>query len=100
CIAAGRQRIDRLTKVEVGGVGGIELGRDLLALVSKSGGADLVTDFALGLDHLRFDDGVSVKSAAIADLDHLGSLDLTLQLSSGSVGLLGLASVTDWHTLL
>ena len=65
----------------------------------KSGGDDVVNDFAVGIDHLQLDDSPTVKSAAKTDFDHAGALELVLQLSSGSVTLLNLGSVSDWHVL-
>jgi Ca2+-binding RTX toxin-like protein len=55
---------------------------------SKSNGADVITDFDVTMDHLQLTDGVTVKSSAFADVDHDGTLDLVLQLSSGSITLL------------
>ena len=57
----------------------------------KSGGADTITDFELGVDHIKLD-GVTVKSSSFSDVDHNGKLDLVLQLSSGSVTLLNVST--------
>jgi hypothetical protein len=41
-----------------------------------------VTDFQLGIDHLHLD-GITAKSAAALDMDHVGALDLVIQFSNG-----------------
>jgi VCBS repeat-containing protein len=69
-------------------------------IFGKSGGADVVTDFKVGIDHLQLDDALTVKSAASIDFDHAEVSDLVLQLSSGSVTLLNVGPVIDWHVLL
>ena len=66
----------------------------------KSGGDDIITDFQLGLDHVRLDDGLTVKSVTAVDVDHTGALDAVLQLSNGSVTLLNTGVILDWHVLL
>jgi VCBS repeat-containing protein len=58
---------------------------------AKSGGADTITDFQSGTDHIKLD-GVTVKSSTFSDVDHSGTLDLVLQLSSGSVTLLNVST--------
>src|SRR5262249_18199091 len=50
----------------------------------KSGGADTVTDFELGVDHLRLDDDLSIKSVTTADVDHSGATDAIVHFSNGS----------------
>jgi len=67
---------------------------------AKSGGADTVTDFALGVDHLRLDDGLTVKSVSSQDVDHSGTLDTVVHFSNGSVTLLDTGPINDWHLLV
>jgi VCBS repeat-containing protein len=86
----GGQGNDRLT-----GGAGIDT-----FVFQKSGGDDIITDFQLGLDHMRLDDGLTVKSVTAVDVDHTGALDAILQLSNGSVTLLNTGAILDWHVLL
>ena len=86
----GGQDNDRLT----GGAGSDTF------VFQKSGGDDTITDFQIGIDHVRLDDGLTVKSVTALDVDHTGSLDAVLQLSNGSVTLLNTGAITDWHLLL
>jgi VCBS repeat-containing protein len=58
----------------------------------KSNGADVITDFDVTVDHIQLIDGVTVKSFVFADVDHNGTLDLVMQLSSGSITLLNVAA--------
>ena len=66
-------------------------GSDLFVF-GKSGGADVITDFQLGVDHLQLVEGVTLKSSAFADVDHNGTMDLVLTLTGGSVTLLNVAA--------
>jgi VCBS repeat-containing protein len=86
----GGQDNDRLT----GGAGSDTF------VFQKSGGDDTITDFQIGIDRVRLDDGLTVKSVSTLDVDHTGALDAVLQLSSGSVTLLNTGAITDWHVLL
>jgi hypothetical protein len=63
------------------------------------GGNDTVTDLVIGIDHIHLD-GVSVRSATTLDVDHIGSLDTHLRLSSGSITILNTGHLADWHVLL
>jgi hypothetical protein len=54
----------------------------------------------VGLDHVRLDDGLTVKKVTAVDVDHTGALDTVLQLSNGSVTLLNTGAISDWHILL
>ncbi len=76
----------------VGGKGSDTLsgGEDADTFVfGKSNGDDLVLDFEVGLDLIELVDGVKVKGQSVSDVDGDGMLDLVLQLSNGSVTLLG-----------
>jgi VCBS repeat-containing protein len=73
-------------------------GADLF-LFGKGGGNDVVTDFDTALDALRLDDGISVKSWAVKDVDHDGHGDLVIALSNGGgeVTLLGVSDFSAVH---
>ena len=60
-------------------------------MFARSGGADTITDFQSGIDYIQLD-GVTVKSSIFTDVDNNGTLDLILQLSSGSVTLLNVST--------
>ena len=66
-------------------------------VLAKSGGNDAITDFQVGLDHLRLDDGLTPKSASLSDVDRNGTMDFVLQLSNGSVTLLNTGAIADWQ---
>lgn len=57
----------------------------------KSGGNDIVTDFAAGFDRVVLD-GVSLKSIKLADVDGNGVMDAVLLFSSGSATLLNVGN--------
>jgi Ca2+-binding RTX toxin-like protein len=84
----GGRGADRLT-------GG--LGADTF-IFAKSGGADTITDFEIGIDILQLD-GVTFKSIALEDVDGQGALDLVVHFSNGSVTLLNTGPVADWQDL-
>jgi len=75
------------------------LGADTFVF-AKGGGADVINDFEMGVDHLQLDDGLTVAAVSTADVDHSGAFDTVVQLSSGSVTLLGTGQLTNWHDLL
>ncbi|GJE00636.1 tandem-95 repeat protein [Methylobacterium isbiliense] len=74
-------------------------GADVFVL-GKSGGSDTVTDFQVGTDRLELLDGLTARSATLADANHTGALDLVVQLSNGSVTLLDTGAVANWQTEL
>ena len=55
----------------------------------KSGGTDIISDFQLGIDKLKLEDGLIVKKQKVGDVNGDGKADLTIEFSSGSVILLG-----------
>lgn len=69
-------------------------GSDLFVFGS-SGGADIVTDYQIGVDTIVFADGIDLKRASVRDVDLDGKLDLVLALTNGSVTLLDVSSVND-----
>ena len=74
-------------------------GSDTFAF-GKSNDADMVADFEVGIDHIQFNDGATVKSVINTDVDHTGSTDVVLQLDTGFVTLLGVGLLSDWHALI
>jgi Ca2+-binding RTX toxin-like protein len=66
---------------------------------ARGGGSDVISDFEFGLDHLQLDDGLTLAAVSTADVDHSGALDTVVQLSSGSVTVLGTGQLTNWHDL-
>lgn len=60
---------------------------------------DTVNDFLLGTDHLYFADGVTVTKTVETTVSSQLSTVLTLS-DGGTVTLLGVKNVGDWHTLL
>jgi Ca2+-binding RTX toxin-like protein len=88
-LLAGEQGDDVLT----GGAGADTF------VFGKSGGHDTVTDFEVGIDHLRLDDDLTVKRVSNRDVDHDGTIDAVVHFSNGSVTLLDTGSVHDWHLL-
>jgi Ca2+-binding RTX toxin-like protein len=70
-------------------------GSDTFVFGFTSKGDDIVADFDLKRDHIRLDDGITVLSTAQV------SGNTVLHLSNGGdVTLLGIANVSDWHSLL
>jgi len=63
-------------------------------------GHDLVTDFTPLVDHLKLVNGVTVKDVIPWQIDEGGTNNVTLELSSGSVTLLDVGPISDWHVLL
>ena len=63
----------------------------------KGGGNDIVFDYQAGLDKLVLEDGISVKSAKVEDVNHDGIADLSIAFSNGggSVTLLGVSALSD-----
>jgi hypothetical protein len=63
------------------------------------GGNDLVTAFVTSIDSLFLDDGVSVKSWKVEDVNHDGVQDLSIAFSNGggSLVLLGVSSFASVH---
>jgi Ca2+-binding RTX toxin-like protein len=71
-----------------------------LAAQSRAGEVDVVTDFAVGQDHLAFQ-GLSVATLTQLDVNGDAVLDTSLRLTDGAVvQLLGVSGVGDWHALL
>lgn len=69
-------------------------GADLF-IFGRSGGADIVTDYEVGVDQLLFLDGLVIKRATTSDVNFDGKLDIVLTLTNGSVTLLGVSSIDD-----
>ena len=70
-------------------------GKDSFGFGFDATGKDVVKDFQLCVDKLKFYDGVTVTGVAS------GGGDTILKLSTGgTVTLLGISKVSDWHTLL
>lgn len=71
-------------------------GADRFVFNSGSSGADIITDFVVGLDHISLASGVSLKSTLVTDVDHDGHLDLVLSLSGGASGTVTLMGVSSF----
>jgi predicted extracellular nuclease len=69
-----------------------------LFVVGRGGGNDLVTDFSTSLDWIFLDDGISVKSWKVADVNGDGLKDLSIAFSNGG-GSLVLLGVTDFSAV-
>jgi Ca2+-binding RTX toxin-like protein len=65
---------------------------------SLPAGSDIVTDFVVGVDHLRFEGNTPYQVAQV-DADHSAGLDSVITFSGGSVTLLGVSGVSDWTLL-
>lgn len=89
-ILAGGRGDDRLT----GGAGA-----DLFVF-GKKGGDDTITDFQLGVDHLRLEKHVRVTGLSQKDVDGNGVLDAVIAFNDGSVTLLNVGALTGFDGLL
>jgi VCBS repeat-containing protein len=79
-------------------------GSDTFIITKEAGsvdsGDDTILDFGVGVDHLQLN-GLTVNSLTSADVDRTGELDAVLSFNEGgSVTLLGVGVISDWHALL
>ena len=67
---------------------------------AKNCGVDTASDFATGIDHLLLEE-LTVQSLASSDVDHTGPIDAVVSFAEGgSVTLLNVGAVSDWHNLV
>ena len=68
-------------------------------IFARGGGNDVITAFETGLDTLFLDDGISVRSWKVEDVNHDGVADLNIAFSNGggSLVLLGVSSFAAVH---
>ncbi|MFC0387130.1 Ig-like domain-containing protein [Muricoccus vinaceus] len=75
-------------------------GSDLFVYsASLPAGSDIVTDFVVGIDRIRFE-GIASYKITQMDVDHSGSADSVISFAGSSVTLLGVSGVSDWNTLM
>jgi hypothetical protein len=87
---AGNDRLlgGRGADVMTGGVGS-----DIFVL-EQGGGPDVISDFSVGVDRLELT-GTAFRGLRFSDSDRDGVLDAQVQLTNGSVTLIGVSSVED-----